>query len=158
MKKNEIEPVLAAMKKVPVAKFKDANLKQGVVNTYMQLLSEKRKLQEKKEDLQTVFLDSNKEEQMEVARLYRKLIQEKDPKKREAIASEFEKHGACILAAENVAKEVKKIGEEEADITPIDGASFIEAYTEMEECDLSVIEALYPLFTKKEETPCQTED
>lgn len=157
MKKSEIEPVLEALKKVPVAKIKDGDLKKGVINSFMDLLSEQRKLQEKKSDLQTMFLSQHKDEQVEVAKLYKQLRSEKDPEKRASIASEFEKHGDCILAAEALAVELKKLGEEPVSIASFDGEQFVAAYTEMEECDLSVIADLYPLFNKKEEEKCQEE-
>lgn len=146
MKKNEIEKALEGLKKVPVAKLRDAKLKESIVTTYMQLLREHRKFLEQKQDLQTVFLDNYREEQKEVAKLFEELNREKEAKKRDIIAAKFEKHSACILAADEMAKEIKTAGEEPVSVAPIDEERFTKAFMAMDEFDLGVIEALYPLF------------
>ncbi len=145
MKKKDIKMALDALKKVPVAKIKDAELKQAIVQAYMQLLSERRKLQEQEDGIRALFLDQYQDEQKEVSKLFIELQNTEDEDKRKSISAEFEKHGNCIMAADEMAKELKKINDEPVSIDAIDEESFIKAYEQTGDVDLAVIEAIYPL-------------
>ena len=130
---------------MPVAKIKDAKLKQAIVQAYMQLLSERKKLQEQEEGIRALFLDQYQDEQKEVSKLFIELQNTEDEDKRKAISAEFEKHGSCIMAADEMSKELKKINDEPVSIDAIDEESFIKAYEKTGDVDLAVIEAIYPL-------------
>lgn len=145
MKKKDIKKALEALKKVPVAKIKDTKLKQAIIRSYMQLLAERSKLQEQEDGIRALFLDQYQDEQKEVSKLFIELQNTEDGDKRKAISAEFEKHGSCIMAADEMAKELKKINDETVSIDAIDEEGFIKAYGQIGDVDLAVLEAIYPL-------------
>lgn len=145
MKKREIKGVIDGLKQVKIAKLEDKAMRTAVFKTFMKLLGEQKKFESDFEDMKTVFLSANKEEQDKVQELQNKLNTEVDRVKQSEIAKEINSHKDYLEAVKQLNEKVEALGNEEVETEKIDMDKFMEEL-QKQDYELSTVEAVYPLF------------
>lgn len=148
MKKREIKSVIEGLKAVKIAKLEDKELRTKVFKIFMKLLGEQKKFESEFEDMKTVFLSANKEEQDKVTELQNKLNTELDRAKQAEIAREINSHKDYLEAVKQLNEKVETLGNEDIKIEKIDVEKFCEEF-EKQDYELSVLENIYPLLDTK---------
>lgn len=144
MKKREIKSVIEGLKAVKIAKLEDKAMRTSVFKTFMKLLGLQKQYESDFEDMRTVFLSAHKGEQEKVADLQQKLNMESDRAKQVELAKEINSHADYLAAVKELNEKVEALGNEEVEVEALDAEKFTDEL-QKQECDLSVIEQVYPL-------------
>ena len=145
MEKRHIKPAIEGLKKINQQKLENKSNKAAIFKIFLKLVHEQRKYEEEQEDLRTVFLSAHKEEQNTLIKLQSDFQVETDPVKRKAIYEEMNKHEDFRKANEELSEKIEALGKEQITVEPLDEEKFCEDY-QKQDYDLSVIEAILPLF------------
>ena len=148
MKKRELKNVIEGLKALKLPKFEDKAMRTCLFKTFMKLLGENKKYESEIEDLKTVFLSANKEDQEKVQELQNKLNTELDRVKQAEIAKEINAHTDYLDAVKALNEKFDALGNEEVEVEKIDAEKFAEEF-QKQEYELSVFENLYPLLEVK---------
>ena len=144
MKKREIKSVIEGLKAVKIAKLEDKAMRTSLFKTFMKLLGLQKQYESDFEDMRTVFLSAHKGEQEKVADLQQKLNIESDRAKQVELAKEINSHADYLAAVKEMNEKVEALGNDEVEVEALDAEKFTDEL-QKQECDLSVIEQVYPL-------------
>lgn len=148
MKKREIRNTLDALKTIKMAKIESQELRSALIRLHFTLLGEWKKFSDKLEDLRTVYLGAYQGEIEEVAPLEAEMMNPATTNERKLeLASILGTHKDLQLAIKTFNEEAEKLSNEAVDVPLIPSEAFI-AEAESQRLDLSIIEALYPVFSE----------
>ena len=144
MKKFEIASVVDALAKIRLTKIETKEVRKQLAGVYFSILSEQKKFEADRENLETVHLGSFKEERQEIGKLQQQFNEETDQAKRAEINREIEGHTELIAAVQDYNAAVLALGNEEIEV---DGIGREELLAELIDQDLelgqlSAIEAI----------------
>ena len=148
MKKKDLKLAVESIKKLKLNVFENKAISTALFKNFMALVGELRAFETKIDDMRTAFLNSYKKEQEEVAELQQKLAIEKNDAKKLEIVEKINgyKKYLDVLKAFNDEVRAAEMEEIKTKITTIDEDKFMEEYMKQDECDMSVVEGLFPLF------------
>ena len=148
MKKSEIRPALNALKGIRMPKIEDKEFRNALISDHIYLLGEQKRFEDDIKDLETAHLGAYEEERNKVADLQQRLQAEKDPEKRQALTDEINSHEELFKAIVAYNKAVEALACEEVQLpSPIKADDFV-AGMEGQDYDLSLIEAVFPMFDR----------
>ena len=150
MKNKHLESVIEGLKKVKYTKFEDKKLRTNIFQVFMALLGAKKSYDDRFENLKTAFLSAHKKEQEVVNGLQQKLNLETNREKAAALLAEIESHVDYKQAVDQLNEQIMKLGNEDVKLKSIDMDKFMEEYQKQEDFELSVVEAIYPLYEQPE--------
>lgn len=148
MKKKDLKLAVESIKKLKLNVFENKAISTALFKNFMALVGELRAFETKIDDMRTAFLNSYQKEQGEVAELQQKLAIEKNDAKKLEIVEKINGYKKYLDALKAFNDEVRAAEMEEikTKIIPIDEDKFMEEYMKQDECDMSVVEGLLPLF------------
>ena len=148
MKKKDLKLAVESIKKLKLNVFENKAISTALFKNFMALVGELRAFETKIDDMRTAFLNSYQKEQGEVAELQQKLAIEKNDAKKLEIVEKINGYKKYLDALKAFNDEVRAAEMEEikTKIIPIDEDKFMEEYMKQDECDMSVVEGLFPLF------------
>lgn len=151
MLKREIHVVLDGIKKINTGKFDDKKLAEALFKNFFTLVRLKREYEADMEAIRSLFLDEFKDEQRVVMRLESDYKNEIDPAKKASIYNEIKSHVKYTNASDSVVDKLDALGKDSIKVIPINPEKFWEQYQKQPDYDLSVVEAIAPLFEMKAE-------
>lgn len=120
MKKFEIASVVDALGKIRLTKIENKEVRKKLAGVYFTVLSEQKKFEADRENLETVHLGSFKDERQEIGKLQQQFNEETDPARRAEINREIEGHTELIAAVQDYNAAVLALGNEEIELEGID--------------------------------------
>lgn len=152
MKKKNIRTALDALKTIKMPKIEDKELRNGIINDHFTLLKAWDKYEKDVKNLETAHLGPFEEERQKVGELQQKLQTTTDRQEQLELSQEINSHEDLFKAINAYHKAVSDLGEEEVKIKGMDRDKFMDEIAK-QDFNLGLIEALYPMFTIKEDKP-----
>lgn len=145
MKKHEITPALDALKNVKMNKIEDKSLKKALVDHYVTLVKEKRKLDDDLAALKQAHLSPYEQEQQKVSDLQAQLQTETDRSRQVELAREINSHKELFAAIRDFNKAAEELGKDEISLPGLPQEKFIEEM-DKQGFELGLLDAVYPMF------------
>ena len=147
MKKNQIHAVLLALKTIRMPMIEDKDIRAALIKIHFFLLGQSKKLDADMDDIRAVHLGAYEDELRAVYELAARMVAESDQDKKNALYEEINGHTELLAAMNAFNKANTEKGEEAIELPClINGEKFVEEYSNKQDYDPSVVEALYPLF------------